>query len=156
MSVTALTIAAIGTAVAGAGITALGQFQQGRQAERVAEYNAAVQANQAKLEEFSAQHEADLLRERGRKLLAAQTARFAASGVGLAGTPLLVQEETARSIDQDVSLIRFGGRQRASFRRSQASLSLFEGRSARRAGTIAAGTSLLSGATRAFALKAGV
>lgn len=146
---TGVTLAAVSAdlALVGAGVAAAAQIQAGKQQQKALEFNAAVQRNQAIREEFAAQGQADIIRERGRRLQARQRTQFAKAGVGLAGSPLLVFEETASIIAEDVSATLFGGRQRASFSRSQAGFSLAQGRSAFRAGVIGAGTSLLSGAS---------
>lgn len=136
-----------GLSMAGVGMAAYGQYQAGKSAEEVAEYNARVQENQAKREEYAAGYEADMLADRGKKLRAKQRVAYAKAGVTSAGTPLLVFEETAAEIAQDVAMTRWGGTQRASYYRSAAGISLMKGRSAYRAGVIGAGTSLLSGAS---------
>ena len=138
--------------VGGLGLAAAGQAQAAKQQEAANKFNAQVQAEQAKQEEFVAQQEAGILSERGRKLRAAQRTQFAKSGVGITGTPLLVFEQTASDIAQDVAQTRFGGQRRADFFRSQSSLSLFQAGSARRAGPINVGTTLLTGATRGISL----
>jgi len=137
-------------ALIGTGLTAASQYQAGKQQEAMHKYNAQVQANQAQQEEWAAQHEAEARADRGRKLMASQRTGFAKAGVSAVGTPLLVFEQTARDISEDMAMTTFGGTQRADYYRSQASLSRLYGRSARRAGAIGAGTSLLSGASQSM------
>lgn len=145
-----LLAAAVGTTIAGTAMQAYGQYREGKSQEAMHEYNAQVQANQAKQEEWAAAYDADMLRERGRKFRATQRTKYAASGVTMEGSPLLVLEDTARQIGRDVVMTRYGGQRRAGYYRSQSGLSLFKGREAMQAGRIGAGKSLLSGASTAF------
>ena len=133
------------------------QQEAAKQEQRNLEYNAAVQQSQAVLEEQIAAHEAGIFREGAAALKARQRTQYAKAGVTLAGSPLLVLQDTASKIQADLDAIYWGGTQRARAFRQQAGLSILQGRGMARAGEVAAragrtraGTALLSGAASAF------
>ena len=115
--------AALASAVIGGGISAYSSYQQGQQADRMAQYNAAVQRNNAALQEQMAyrqisaqramydQQQAavqqqqqtnfaqakDAIRRQSvekEQLMAKQRAAFAGAGIVMAGTPLAVLADT--------------------------------------------------------------
>ncbi len=141
----------IGTALTidAAAIAAYSAVASGRQQKKNLEYNAAVQENQATQEERAAEHEAGKVGEEGRRFKARQRTLFAQAGVTEAGSPLLVLEDTARLIDEDIETVLRGGQRRGQSFRTQAGLSRLRGRSARSAGLLQAGSSLLSGVSTA-------
>jgi len=147
-----------------------------------AEYNAAqeaqIAAEQARIADYSAQMaedeaalEAGRQRKEGLRLLAAQRARYGAAGVTLAGTPLLVMEETGADYELDALLTEYQGKveawnyrnqarlyesrgsaatiegaREADVLRTEAALNRTKGAEAGRAGVFNAGSTLLTGA----------
>jgi len=143
--VTIAIIAAAATATA-RGVAAYGQYQAGKAEEKAQKYNAQVQQQQADAERKAAAYEARQISEEGRRLEARQRVLFAQSGVDMAGTPLLVLQDTARQVQQDIQMSVYGGGRRGEYYQQGANLSLMRGRSAKQAGKIDAFGSLLGAA----------
>lgn len=135
----------IGSAVA----QGLGLISQGFAAKQQADFQAQIFERDAVLAKQAAEFEETRLREATRKLLGAQQAATGASGATTEGQFLLVQVETAEDAELDALAIRFSGSVAEVRARSSAALSRLQGRAARAAGFIGAGTSLLTGVTRA-------
>lgn len=81
--------------------------------------------------------EADLRRRKGGRLLSTQRARYAASGVEMMGSPLLVMDETIREAEADAAMIMLKGTEEAEAYKSAASGQFMEG-------LMAGGTTLLT------------
>lgn len=137
--------ALLGLMAAGTMVSAAGQIQAGRSAQAMADYNAQVDRNNATAAKQSAKYDADRMRENTRKLLSTQRARFAKGGVAFEGTPLLVMEQTARDAAMDASAIEYEGAVKAGGYESAATMSQYEGRTARQASTTRAFSTLLTG-----------
>tara|TARA_R100000664_G_C2757720_1_gene146106 strand:- start:1152 stop:1619 length:468 start_codon:yes stop_codon:yes gene_type:complete len=144
--------AALALSAAGSVFGAFGSIQQGKAAKRAADYNAAIQRNQA----IAAKQKAEFDADRQRQVAAAQRAQaragFAKGGVVMEGTPLLVLESSAEQAELDAQAILYGGDVQATGYEAQANLSEMEGRSAKKAGYIGAGTTLLTGVGKAGSL----
>jgi hypothetical protein len=150
---------AAAAAVAGAGVAAYGQYQQGQTANKVAQYNAELANRNAQIADqnaeavrFAGTAKEEQSRDEVRQVLARQRALVGASGVTTEGSPLLVMMESARQGELDALRIRYAtdieeqqrlleGQQQ----RSQAFLQGAQGRAAQSAGTLAAGGSILTG-----------
>ena len=132
--------------VAATALSAASSIQQGRAADKAAQFNARALEADAKQAKAVAAFEARLARERGAKLLGRQRAAAGASGISLEGSPLLVMGETAANIERDALAIEFGGAARAAALRNQAAGERFAGRQAKRAGFFKAGTTVLGSA----------
>ena len=143
---------ALALSLAGSAFGAYGQIQQGKAAKRAADYNAAIQRNQA----IAAKQKAEFDADRQRQVAAAQRAQaragFAKGGVVMEGPPLLVLESSAEQAELDAQAILYGGDVQATGYEAQANLSEMEGASAKKAGYIGAGTTLLTGAGKAGSL----
>lgn len=137
-------------AVVSAAASAAASLHAAKQQEKIGEYNAKISENNAISVRQQATFEADKQRENTRKLLAIQRAGFAKSGVGLGGSPLLVMEQTARDAELDAQTIEYGGEVKAAGYQSSAGLSLMESSAAASASRWKAGTTLLSGAAKAY------
>ena len=142
-------------------VTAYGQYQSGQAAQEAAEYNAAVQRNNAIMEDRRAAQEMDRgereaiqRRRQIAQLIGQQRARAGASGVeGSTGSLLDVQIDTAQQGVLDLQTIRYNADIRAQDRRfaaqnlrDQATLTEMEGDAAARAGTLSAFGTILGGA----------
>lgn len=139
-----------------------------RQQAEYAEQNAA-------LARAEAEKNARKKEEEGRRLLAAQKTRYGKAGVLLEGTPLDVMAQTALEVDSDrLDLLHQGeieawnwshkawqyrtsadsalieGSAQASADRSRAALNRLKGAQAGRAGWMKAGSTILTGAAKAF------
>jgi hypothetical protein len=140
---------AVAMQVASFAVTAIGQRQQGKAAQQAANYNAAIQRNQAIAAQQKAEFDADRQRQQAAAQRASARAGYAKGGVALEGTPLLFLESSAEQAELDAQALIYGGNVQATGFQAQANLSELEGRSAARAGTMAAGTTLLTGAGEA-------
>lgn len=147
-----LTIAIIATSV-GTGVAAYSQYQQGQAEDEWKQYEAGMLQRQAKEEEAAAAYEAEKKAEESARFKARQRALYAKAGVVGEGTPWKVLGETAKTLKEEEMLILHGGQVRADQLRTKAALSKMEGKAAYRAGMFGAGTSLLSGISRAAWMK---
>ena len=137
-------IAAVAS-IAGSALSAVGAMQQGKAAAAAANYNAKVNEMAAVAEKDAAAAEAE---DRRRKLMGQRSTSIAArgaSGVALAGTPLMVDEDMLGEIELDVARVGQRGAAKAAQYQNQATLDRATARSAKRAGAISAGASLLGG-----------
>jgi len=158
-----LIIIAAATAVASAGISAYSAYEQGRSQAKMAEYNALIARQNAKLagEQIGIVTkekaiEAARLRRNTEDILASQRASFGKAGVEMAGTPLMVAAETMTELELDALAIRYAGTieqsrilaQQAGLRQ-EAQLQGMVGRQATLAGNLGAASSLLTGVSSA-------
>ncbi len=128
----ALPIIAIAASVAGTAMSAIGQYRAGQAQEAANEYNAQITERKAVQEEQAS-------RDRLRKLMGTQRAMYAKAGVNLSsGSPLLVLAETAAEGEKEALNIRYGGQEESNLQR-------FYGTQAKKAGTIGAASTLLTG-----------
>ena len=118
-------------AVAGTAISAFGQFQAGQARGRALDVSAQRTERTAQEKEFND-------RVRLRRLLSSQRARFGKGGVELEGSPLMLMAETEILGEREIGFIRTTGQETAEQERAS-------GGRARTAGTIGAGTTLLTG-----------
>ena len=148
----------------GAGISAAGQLQAGRAAEaeaqsrqNIANYNAAVMAQEAKARETKSLFEQQQQAKRAIRAKGALTARIAKAG-GL-GSPVAADlaAEQAAELELENLLIGFEGQVGAQRALSQAELDRLQGRVSRQKGRtlkqasrIGAGATLLTGFGTAF------
>lgn len=137
-------IAAVAS-VAGGVLQGIGAAQQHRAAAQAADYNARANEMAAAAERDAAAAEGE---DRRRKLMGQRASAIAdrgASGVALAGTPLLVDEDILGEIELDVARIGQRGAARATQLENQSTLDRMTARSHRRAAPLSAGASLLGG-----------
>lgn len=118
--------------IAGTGLSALGQYQAAKTAEDTASYNAAIALRKAQSEEETS-------RDKFRKLMASQRAKYALAGVDLtSGSPLVVMSLTAAEGEKEALSIRTGGYE-------EAAQETYYGKTQKKAGMISAGSTLLTG-----------
>ena len=151
-----VTVAKLLTA-AGTGLQVMGQIQQGRAAEAEAKsaanmsiYNAKVQEQEARAIEQKSMFDSIRQAKEGEKFMSTLQANIGASGG--AGSALMVQAKSAEEIELENLLIGYEGqvgaqraRTQAELDRMQAKIYKQQGKSAKRASYIKAGTSLLQG-----------
>lgn len=92
----------IGTTVAGTGMSIFGSLYSGSQQAAAAHTQAKLSRLQAEAEDERASAEAGVIRRKARELFSTQRAAYAASGVRLEGTPLLVMADTIRESERDI------------------------------------------------------
>lgn len=136
-------------ALIAAAVAAAGTVYSGVQQKKAADTNAAISEQNAIAAQQKAAYDEQMHREGVKKLLSAQRALYGKSGVEMAGSPLLVMEDTAAQGELDALAIRYGGDVNAARNRSAANLSRMQGSTAMTASYFQAGSTLLSGAASA-------
>ena len=137
--------------VAGAGLTAYGQYSAGKSQKAMADYNAQLAENEAIEKRQQTQADIESMRIQKDKMKSRQRAQYAKTGaVVTEGTPLLAQAEEAGLMELDILNRRRTGQMDVQSSLSEAELSKHQGKQAYRAGIIGAGSSLLSGAGSAY------
>lgn len=143
-----ITLAVVSFAAAAA--SAYAQYEQAEYQADVARYNRKVATQQADLARQNAAVEAEQIRERGKRIQAANRASVGASGVvGDVGSPLQVMMDNAAEIEYEALLAKAGGQQRAGAYESEARLLRWQTGKIRQTGRVGAGTTLLAGAIQA-------
>ena len=151
-----LAITAIVASVAAAAASAYAQYQAGQTQAKVFKYQSRVAENQAKAARDAAAVAEQQSRARSDRIRASARARAAASGIEAGeGSPLLVMLDNARQAELEAQLVRYSGEVQGRFYESESKLRTFEGRVARRAANIGAGTTLLSGVAQGASIGAG-
>jgi len=133
-------MAAVGTAV-----SVMGQIQQGKQANKISQYNAAVAQQNAEATRQSYQYQADQKRAESEKTLARQRALYGKAGVELSGTPLDLMAETASEYEMDALMLEREGKLAIYRGGSQSEIDLLTGKSSKTASYYGAGSTLLTG-----------
>lgn len=144
----------IGAQVAATGVGVAGKLQEGKELERISKQRAAVDRANAAAAQRRAGVAAKIETEKGRRLLASQTADFAARGITVGmGSPAVVAAQTKADILKDVGFILEGGEVERQSLLSSAALEEARGKRLRRASTFdALRTGLTGGASVGFKL----
>ena len=149
----ALAIAAIATAVVGAGVSAVSSMQQGKSAQNLANHNAKIAQNDALAARQKAEFDARA-QERQAKLFAG-TQRVSMAGTG---GELLdmgdVRDMSAEEAELEHLAILYGGEMGYRAGQQKATLARFEGSVAKQRATGQAASSLLTGASSAAGMGA--
>lgn len=147
---------AAGAAVAGAGYSAYSTYQVGKQQQAMGEWNAKQQEGQNQFDLAASAAKSLQERQENEKIMAAQEAAWAASGVVTnTGSPLLVKarqsallERRALNTDYEAAVgSRVGAGKVAAYR--------FDGQMARKASRVQSTATLLSGAGNAASFAYG-
>lgn len=137
---------AAGLMLAGTGLSAFGQYQAGEEASAVAKYNQQVKQREAQAAEQQAMIQSRKQAQAAARKMSELRAGLGASGVvTTTGTPLEILGEQARQSELENLEIGYEGTQEAAKLRAEGKMIRREGRSARRAARIGAGTTLLTG-----------
>ena len=159
------TLVIVGLAIAGTGVAAYGQYQQGKQAQAQAQaqsawnmYNAKVAQREADAEQKAADFASKQQKKRAKHELAK---RFVGGrGVEFEGSPLLEAEDTAAEFAKEAQNIRIAGQRRVAAYKSQSILDISKASAAKsraagfgRAAVTGAGSTILSGASQAMYMK---
>lgn len=148
----ALIVGAV-AAVAAAGVSAYATYSSYQNQQKAAKYNRQVAENQATASRQAAQIEADMRRDRARRIISAQRAEYGQAGVDVSeGSPLLVQADTAYQGELDAQRALYGGELQATGAESQAGFFEFQRRAAASAGPIATAGVGLAGASQAASM----
>jgi hypothetical protein len=156
--VTIATVAMVAsTAVSAAGAIQQGQAQaaQGRAQQQAQQYNAVIKDQNARLARQQAGSREEQQRRQSRQLMGQQRAALAQAGIGMMGSALDIEEQSAVRAELDALTIAYEGELQAKGMLAAAQQDLFQGEMALAAGKgeqaasyISAGASLLSGAAR--------
>ncbi len=137
--------------IGGTALSAVGAIQSGQALSDRQDFQAQVAEQQADSERVASRQEEEDFRRQQSFLMARRRAMLGASGVQVtSGSPLLVSQDFARETELNALRIRSGGNIRATRLEQQADLFRSSGSSARTAGRIRAGSSLLTGFGTAF------
>ena len=137
-------------AIAGSAMTAYGQIQQGRAAEKAAEYNAEVANIQAKDAINRGNIEAEKQSLKAQQVAGAQRAAMGASGAQVdSGSFADILLDTATTGEKDAQTIRTNAMRQAWGLESQAEIDLYQGKQAKVASQYAAAGTLITGASSA-------
>ena len=136
-----------GIALAGAATSAAGQYKQGKSAKEAMNYNAQVAEQQGQMAEDSAELEALKLSRNKDRVLGAQRAGYAGSGVvNNTGTPLDVELQSASEAEMDIMIAKWNGKVNKEKAKSQASYDRMLGENYMSAGKAGAVSTLLQSA----------
>jgi hypothetical protein len=128
----------------GAAVSAIGSIQKGQATKQAADYNAAVDQQQAAEEQDQANAQTQDYLRKGSDTEASAVAAQAGAGVTGEGSPLLVDENTVRQVALGAARTLQGGQLRASRLQDQAQLQTLQGNNAVTASYLDAGSSLLT------------
>lgn len=148
---------------AGAAVSAYGVIQQGRAANREANYQAGVDDNNAissgyaaVQEQQNAAREAGSIRDDGRRALSSQRSAAANAGLMISGSVLDVMGDTAIESEKEAHMALYRGdinaynqRNQGANYRNQAVLTRMSGANAKKASKLTAASTLLTGAANA-------
>ena len=130
----------------GTALSAGGTYYAASEKSKAADFNAQLAEETALQEEESAQREETQFRKQARQFTSMQQTLFATAGIRLdEGSALDVMSESIEELELDALTIRAGGKARSTYFRNQAASDRRAGNTALITGTIAAGSSLLSG-----------
>ena len=149
----ALAIAAIATAVVGAGVSAVSSMQQGKSAQNLANYNAQIAQNDAIAARQKADFDATAQERQARLFAGTQRASMASTGGELLDMQD-VADMSAEEAELENLAIRYGGEMGYRAGQQRATVSGFEGSVAKQRATGQAASSLLTGASSAAELGA--
>lgn len=128
LTITALAVTAIGTVR-----QVRATRQAGRDAERIAEAQAAADIENAEAVREESVEQARIKREKGRKFLETQKSTAAAGNIRInVGVPLVIEAETNAEITKDIGFGLKRGRREADFFTSRAGITLASGKAAKK------------------------
>lgn len=144
---------AMGLALAGAAVSAVGAIRQGKAEANQAEAEAEIARQQAENERTVSRQESEDFRRNQASLFAKRRAILGASGVQTAtGSPLLASEDFAAEVELGERRIRAGGELRATRLSQQAGLYDASASNARTGSYLRSGSLLIGGAGQAASL----
>ena len=138
--------AMIGLFSAGIGMQTGGAYQAGEAQAAWLNYDANLGTRKADITEKQRSYEVASFRRQGEKFKAEQRATVGASDVRLEGSALETLAETASQIERDALMIRYRGKAEEQKYRMEAKQLKTQAKYARKAGTLKAISTLLSGA----------
>ncbi len=140
---------------AGAGLSALGTLEEGKQAAKEGKYAQAQKYEEAKATRKAGQYESREKLKEGQRTEASQIADIGAKGSTLTGTKLLTITDIAAEYAADAKLIIFNAQTEAQRLESEGDYARYLGRSARRASRLRAATNLLGSGAKYYLATGG-
>lgn len=140
----------IGAAIASTVVAAAGAAYSGVQQNNAAKYNASVQEAQAKAVDTQTREAIRRQRIQNQSIMAAQRTSALSSGVEESGSSLLTLMENANRLEKNIADIATQGNAAQYAALNQATLARMKGKTAQTSGYIQAGSTLLSGASKAY------
>lgn len=132
--------------LAGTAVSAIGAVAAGNAQNDVAQYNAKIADNNARAERERAAYDAGLIKDERRRVVGSQRAAMAANGLEVSsGSPVAVLGDTTGQAEMDILARLYGGESAATAYGNDATRMRIEGKAAKQAGGIRAGTTLLTG-----------
>jgi hypothetical protein len=133
-------------AVASAAVSASAAKTQGDNAQKIADYNAAIDRNNALVAAQQSQYEADRIRSRNRRIMGSQQAAYAHSGVDInSGSPNDVASDSGIQGEMDALTALYTGKIQASRQLAEADLQTARGQAAQSAAGYAQAGAILGG-----------
>lgn len=130
---------------------------QAKAAQNAADYNAEMEAQNARVARQQAGAREEAQRRQARQVLGEQRAALSQAGIGLAGSAADVYGQSAANAELDALNIRYEGElgargllAQSELSRHEGSVSAMNGKSAKRASYVNAASSLLAGASSAY------
>lgn len=154
IATTTLLISAIAIAAVSAGVGAYSAQTSADAAHDAAKFNAAVAQNNATAATQQAQFQADQIRTRNRRIIAAGRADLLKSGVTESGSAQDLLLDSSIQGELDASAAIYTGRVTAGAQTAESQLQNSRAGWSRTAGYIGMGTSILSGASSATSIAA--
>jgi hypothetical protein len=142
-------LVAAGLSAAATALSAVGALRQGQAAAATAKYNEAIDAQKAQQARDAAAVQAGQVQRDTTAQIGQQEAAYAAGGVDMSGSPLLVMSDTASQGALKAALTKWQGETQATADLNQSALDSAQGRAAQQGSIIQAGSSLLTGALKA-------
>ena len=140
-------------AAAAAAVSAAGAVYSGEQQKKAADYNASMQEAQAKAVDTQTREAIRRQRIQNQSIMAAQRTSALSSGVEESGSSLLTLMENANRLEKNIADIATQGNAAQYAALNQATLARMQGKNAQTSGYIQAGSTLLSGASKAYGMK---
>ncbi|PCI27428.1 hypothetical protein COB52_04810 [Candidatus Kaiserbacteria bacterium] len=142
-------IAVAAISMVGSMMEARAQKQAGKSAQKVANYNAQLTDNQAKVEEDKAKYEAVRVRRKNRLALAQAQVNIGASGLQAVGTPMDVMFDDVQQLELDALAVEWSGEVNSDILKAKAVGQRYEGAVAKSNADAQATGTLISGAASA-------
>ena len=136
------------TSIIGVAVSAYGNFREGQDAAEAGEYNARIGREEAALTEQAGALQASRQREQVSRLIGAQKAITAGSGIELTGSPIDVMMDTAAEGEFDAQIIEYNTRIQAARLRSGSTRDIELARASRTSGIFRAGSTILTQGSR--------
>jgi len=137
-------------AAAAAAVSAAGAAYSGVKQNEAAKYNASMQEANAKAVDTQTREAIRRQRIQNQSIMAAQRTSALSSGVEESGSSLLTLMENANRLEKNIADIATQGNAAQYAALNQATLARMKGKNAQTSGYIQAGSTLLSGASKAY------